>query len=191
MSQQTNSTTQMVSMNNTKLDKLMQDFSPMKTLVFFLIFCILCLIVIFAFIVPSVKEYKNTKAEYSRQNTATNKIMQLQDQKEKTLQNTTRKNMKILDALIKKFNKRDFIQYTSNYFSNVRLSKKSESSDENGFTIYELNVTGSLKSPNNFYEFLDGLNRYENIVKADFPINMIAKGDKINASFNIKVYNAK
>ncbi len=189
--QQTKSTIQMVYMNNKKLDTLMKDFSPIKTLVFFLIFSIMCMIVIFAFLVPNIKEYKSVKIEYTRHLKSLNKSIQIQNQKEDELQNITKNNMKILDALIKKFNKTNFLNYTNRFFSDVKLSKKINLNEQDKFVIYELNVTTSLKSPNNFYDFLDGLSTYENIIKADFPIKLIAQKDKIKSSFKIKVYNAK
>ncbi|EKR7987953.1 hypothetical protein P9H46_001313, partial [Campylobacter fetus] len=73
-------------------------------------------------------------------------------------------------------------------FSNVKLNKLPQLDKNEHFLRYELNVTGLIKSPQNFYSFIDFINEYENIIRVDFPISMKGNGDKIDTSFKIKVY---
>ena len=59
------------------------------------------------------------------------------------------------------------------------------------FFRYELNVTSMVKTPSKFYNFIDALQKYDNIVKIDFPIKMRGEGDKIHTTFNIKIYGLR
>lgn len=181
----------MASMNKSTLEKLSEDFTPVKTLLFFLLFTAVSLLVIFVFIVPSIKSYKNVKTEYFRYEMSVNRTKDMLKSKEEELHKLTKNNRRILNSLIAHFNENRFIEYADNFFRDVKLSKLKNITNKEGFSVYELNVTSSIKSPSNFYNFLNGLSRYENIIKADFPITLQAQGKNIKSSFKIKVYNAK
>ena len=68
------------------------------------------------------------------------------------------------------------------------MEKQGKSEFEKDFTLYELTVTSQLETPVQFYSFLESLNRYEAVVRTDFPIQMWTEEGKIHAVFNIKVY---
>lgn len=178
-------------MSKITMDKSLEELDPVKMLLFFLAFLAISFTVIFAIIVPNIKEYKKTKALYGRNELATMRIKNSLDAKESELQKIAQTNQKILDALITTFDEKKFITYANKYFSNVTLSKGTTQITPTGFTQYELNVSSSIQSPQNFYEFLQGLSSYESVIKADFPIKMVANKELIESSFNIKVYNLK
>ena len=48
-----------------------------------------------------------------------------------------------------------------------------------------------MKTPAKFYEFMDALQNYENIVKIDFPIKMRKDTKKIDATFGVKIYSLR
>lgn len=173
-----------------KMDKSLEEIDIVKLLLFLLIFVIISMVLIFALIVPDIKTYKQAKAEHRSQFMTTSRVENILSEKEKELKQLSSDNRKILNAFTNTFDENRFIKYTTQFFDDVTLArvKKEEVPQEGGFVMYELNVTSSLKSPNNFYEFLEGLNRYESIVKADFPIEMKTEEGKIRSHFNIKVY---
>lgn len=178
-------------MSKIPIDKSLEELDPVKMLLFFLAFLAISFFIIFVLIVPNIKEYKQIKALYSRNDITTARLKSNLEAKESQLQQTAKKNQKLLDALVVNFNEKKFIQYANKYFNSVKLSKDRANKNHKGFLVYELNVSSSIKSPKNFYDFLEGLSSYESVIKADFPIQMRAKGDLIQSSFNIKVYNLK
>lgn len=169
-------------------DKSILEIDPVKMLLFFLAFVAVSLLIIFALIVPSVREYKRVKTKHSRYEMSTSIMENSIKSKENELQNIIRDNSKVLDALIEKFDKKDFVEYADKFFTDVKLSDVKNQRTKDGFTLYELNVTSSIKTPNNFYKFLDGLTTYKSVVKIGYPITMQSKDDNIRASFNVKVY---
>ena len=173
-----------------KIDKSLEEIDIVKLLLFLLIFVVISMVLIFALIVPDIKMFKQAKAEHRSQYMTTSRVENILSEKEKELKQLSSDNRKVLDAFANTFDESRFIRYTMQFFDDVTLAKikKEDTPQEGEFVMYELNVTSSLKSPNNFYEFLEGLNRYENIVKADFPIEMKTHDGKIRSHFNIKVY---
>lgn len=177
--------------NDMKLDKSLENLDPVKMLLFFLVFVAISLIVIFVFIVPSVKEYKSVKVQYNRHEVSLNRMEEVLSSKKNILQKELKQNSHILNSLSNGFNKSSFLTYAKKFFKDVKVTKVSTISSDKGYSVYELNVTSAIDSPSSFYSFLDGLKSYENIIKADFPITMKADGKMINSNFNIKVYNQK
>ena len=90
-----------------------------------------------------------------------------------------------------KFDADKFAQFASKYFTNVNLSEPKEAAKNGEISVYELTVTGSMKTPAKFYEFMDALQSYENIVKIDFPIKMRKDAEKIDATFGVKIYSLR
>ena len=97
----------------------------------------------------------------------------------------------IFKAYDTKFSEDNFTKFASGYFSEVKLSQISQQASEEPFFRYELNVTSNVLTPTKFYNFIDALARYDNIIRVDFPIRMRQNDGKIHTTFNIKVYGLK
>ncbi len=179
----------MVSMNKIDLDKSLDELDPVKMLLFFLAFVAISLFMMFVLIVPSVKEYKSVKVNYKRQEMSTSHTKSMLDGKKQTLDEALKKNEHVIKALSNPFDKERFLLHVKKYFKNASLSEAMALSNNENYSIYELNVTSMLSSPSSFYKFLDSLSDYENIIKADFPIAMKSNNKEIYSTFNIKVYN--
>lgn len=170
------------------IDRSLERIDIAKLLLYALIFIIAVLIMMFVFMVPSIKEYKSAKIQNNDQSANLTKIEDMYDKEYESLKKLEQANQKILSAITTEFDENKFIALTSKYFDNVKLTKLPISKNDN-FIKYELNVTGYIDTPQNFYKFLDFLNDYENIIKVDFPISMRSSDTKkIDTSFNIKVY---
>jgi len=172
-------------------DRSLQNIDVTKLLIYVLICIIACLAMIFGLLVPSIKEYKQVKYESRMQIAASAQTQRLYDAKSKALNEIKQNDKAQLDALKNKFDADKFTQFASKYFANVNLSELKEAAKNGEISVYELTVTGSMKTPAKFYEFMDALQSYENIVKIDFPIKMRKDTEKIDATFGIKIYSLR
>ena len=172
-------------------DRSLQNIDITKLLIYVLVFIVACLVMIFAFLVPSIKEYKQVKYESRMQIAASAQTQRLYDAKSKALNEIKQNDKVALDALENKFDVENFTQFASKYFMNVNLSELKEAAKNGEISISGLTVTGSMKTPTKFYEFIDALQSYENIVKIDFPIKMRKDAEKIDATFGVKIYSLR
>ncbi|ANE32993.1 hypothetical protein [Campylobacter hyointestinalis] len=169
-------------------DRSLEEIDILKLLFYALLFIVVCIVMVFAFLVPSIKDYKNAKINNNDKAVNLYKIEQVYNGEYLNLKNLKQKNEKPLDAISSRFNEIKFVAQTGRFFSNVKLFGLPKENKDEKFLRYELNVTGSIKSPQNFYNFLNFVNEYENIIKVDFPISMQSDGNRIDTSFKIKVY---
>ena len=172
-------------------DRSLQNIDVTKLLIYVLICIIACLAMIFGLLVPSIKEYKQVKYETRMQIAASAQTQRIYDAKSKALNEIKQNDKAQLDALENKFDADKFTQFASKYFTNVNLSELKEVAKNGEISVYELTVTGSMKTPAKFYEFMDALQSYENIVKIDFPIKMRKDTEKIDATFGVKIYSLR
>lgn len=172
-------------------DRSLQNIDVTKLLIYVLICIIACLAMIFGLLVPSIKEYKQAKYESRMQIAASAQTQRLYDAKSKALNEIKQNDKAQLDALENKFDADKFAQFASKYFANVILSEPKEAAKNGEISVYELTVMGSMKTPAKFYEFMDALQSYENIVKIDFPIKMRKGAEKIDATFDVKIYSLR
>lgn len=172
-----------------KKDTSLENIDIVKLLIFILIFALICLIMIFAFIVPNIKEYKNLNSQNRSASLAHAKVKMLYDNKLNTLDSIKENSRFILSAYDTNFDKDKFLKFATGFFSDVSLNeiKHVQTASEDYF-LFELNVTSAVNSPTKFYDFLDALAKYENIIKAEFPIVMKGDDKLIRTTFNIKVY---
>ena len=172
-------------------DRSLQNIDVTKLLIYVLLFIVACLVMIFGFLVPNIKEYRQIKYESRMQIAASAQTQRLYDAKSKALNEIKQNDKAVLDALESKFDADKFAQFASKYFTNVNLSEPKEAAKNGEISVYELTVTGSMKTPAKFYEFMDALQSYENIVKIDLPIKMRKEAEKIDATFGVKIYSLR
>ena len=172
-------------------DRSLQNIDVTKLLIYVLLFIVACLVMIFGFLVPNIKEYKQVKYESRMQIAASAQTQRIYDAKSKALNEIKQNDKAVLDALESKFDADKFAQFASKYFTNVNLSEPKEAAKNGEISVYELTVTGSMKTPAKFYEFMDALQSYENIVKIDLPIKMRKEAEKIDTTFGVKIYSLR
>lgn len=172
-------------------DRSLQNIDVTKLLIYVLLFIVACLVIIFGFLVPNIKEYKQVKYESRMQIAASAQTQRIYDAKSKALNEIKQNDKAVLNALESKFDADKFAQFASKYFTNVNLSEPKEAAKNGEISVYELTVTSSMKTPAKFYEFMDALQSYENIVKIDLPIKMRKDAEKIDATFGVKIYSLR
>ncbi len=173
-------------MSNT--DRSLEKINYIKLLIFLFVFIVTTLVLITVLILPNIKSYRSARGEYNQAMVHKTRVQEVLNQRDKEMKQLLLANRKIFDSFGHKFSQKEFINFSNQFFKKVTLKEVKQSKHTNEFRVYELNVTSSLKTPVKFYKFLDGLNHYQNIVQADFPIDLKSNGDLIYSSFKIKVY---
>ena len=157
-------------------------------MIFLLTFILICILITFIVIIPNIKTYKKVKNEYEKSHLLYGYISDDFKDINKRLIAFKRDNKKVLNSLSNNFVEEDFIKNSEKFFDLVSLKKETAVTDKE-FNIYDLNITMSMKTPQSFYDFMEGLGRYDNVVQVDFPILMKADKDTINTFFKIKVFH--
>jgi hypothetical protein len=139
-------------------------------------------------LIPMGQEYrlnraivKKEKADLQRYEDFYNKTLQIYNEK-KT------KNRHIIQAFQATFDPQRFIKLYQKHFITLKLSKVSNPTKEQWYETYEVNTTSKIKSPKNFYNFLDAINKSEWIVGVTFPIDFSRDAELIHSSFKMQVY---
>lgn len=178
-------------MGYTMSDKSIEDIDIIKLLIYVIIFLIISAVMIFSFIVPNIKEYRQIESTYISSQNALLKIQKNFENTLNQLHEIEKTNEFTIKSLNNKFSEISFTTFANKYFNNVSLNELPKKDQKDDFYRYELNVTSAMNTPSKFYNFLDDLKKYENVVKVDFPINMKSDGNLIHATFNIRIYGGK
>ncbi len=171
------------------MDKSMEKIDIVKLLIYLLVFIVVTLFMILIVIVPNIKEYRASKSIHKKALVHKMRVENVLSDRKKELHTLNRQNRRAITSFVNPFSTDDFIKYAGKFFKKVSLVKVKTKSYKKEFVEYELRVSSSLKSPTNFYSFLEGLNRYENIIQADFPIRLESNESTISSAFTIKVYD--
>lgn len=170
-------------------DRSLDKIDIMKLLIFLMIFIVVTFAFVFLLIIPNVKEHRVLQAEYKRVLVHKTRVENLFLERETELSKLKAENVHIIGAFQHPFTQEEFTRYAGKFFNHVSLTEVTKSEYKKEFVEYELNVTSMLKTPTNFYNFLEGLNRYSSIVQADFPIYLESSKESISSTFKIKVYD--
>ncbi len=176
----------MVLVNNT--DKSLEKINIIKLLIFLSIFIIIILVLILTLILPNVKQYRVYRNQYNSALAHKAKVQNVLNDRVNELKKLQLDNRKVFTSFKHKFTQPEFMLFANKFFDKVTLKEVKKSIHKKEFKVFELNVTSTLKTPVNFYKFLDGLNHYQNMIQADFPIDLKSDGKVIGATFKIKVF---
>ncbi len=170
------------------MDRSMEKIDIVKLLLFLMIFIVVSLSMVLLLIIPNVKDYRASKAVYKKAFVHKMRVQSVLNERHEEYLKLKEENRRPITAFMHKFSSDNFIKYTNQFFTEAKLQEIEKKGYKKEFTEYSLNVSSALQSPTNFYKFLEGLNRYENIVQADFPIHMESNASKITSNFTIKVF---
>lgn len=171
------------------MDKSIEKIDSVKLLIYLLVFILITLFMVLFLIVPTIKDYRSSLGVYQSALVHKLSVESLLQEKEKKLSDLSAQNKKAITSFMHTFTTENFIAYSGRFFNAVSLVEVEKKGYKDEFREYQLRVSSQLKSPTKFYDFLEGLNRYENIVQADFPIHMESNSSIIKSSFTIKVYD--
>ncbi len=166
--------------------------STMKFLIYILLFLIFTLFLLLVFIIPSIKEYKHKKAEYEMFRVQNENLILKEESIKVKLKESKEKNSEILSSFEDDFNSSDFVKFSSSYFKDIDII--AEDKDENKgsknirFKNYRFKALLKDNTPSNFYDFIDDLKSYKNIIKINFPIELVIKKSGMQIKFELSVY---
>jgi hypothetical protein len=161
-----------------------------------LIISLLLLIIVFVFaflfLIPKGKEYRIERIAMKKEFKIKKKYQEWYDETYEQLQTLRNENKSIIEAYENEFDTDRFIQKNKNCFETLNISKKTLIDDNTSrFSIYEVNATSKIDSPQNFYTFIEQVNKSDWIVKVNFPIHFEREGNLIRSSFKMRVYKTE
>ncbi|TQR54198.1 hypothetical protein [Campylobacter troglodytis] len=172
-------------------DRSLDNINLTKLLVY--AFCLLCLcaILIVFLIIPVLRDYKRATAQLEHQRNINLDLSQKFQAAENRLNDLQFTNKDILSRLHSDFNASDFLSFLDTYFKDANLTLLPTQKDLK-YLHQDLNITGVIEKPANFYDFVDALQKYKNIIKLELPMNLQSRSDGlIDIDFAVKIYSSK
>jgi len=154
---------------------------------------LLIIVLVFSFLVliPEGKEYRKQRSALNKDARELRRYEEFNNATLEKLKQLQADNAHIITAFDNTFNSERFEKQHSSYFTTLKLSKKEPLANEDDFSVYEVNTTSSINSPQSFYEFLDAVNKGDWIIGINFPINFKRNHELITSSFTMKVYSTQ
>jgi len=162
-----------------------------KNSLFFALSIILTVLIIAFIISPSIKTFKYAKSQYFSTEAEFKNVQKQYKEILRSLDILKNKNKKILTALQTPFNKKDFINFAKKYMTITNIKELNTSVYKEDFIKTSYLITALIKSPENFYEFVDNIKNYQNIIRVYFPIDFEKNKKDINLTFKIEYYRLK
>ena len=162
-----------------------------KNFLFFFFYIILILFIIATILAPSVKIFKKTKQEYFQTNNEFENTKQQYQTLLKEVNKLKNKNQKILSALKRDFDINNFKLFAKQYMNLISIKKQKTSPYKKYFIKTSYLVNAVIKSPKDFYDFIDKSKNYKNLIRVYFPFNFVKENKEINLTFKIEVYKFK
>ena len=154
------------------------------------VFLMIIFIFAFVFLIPSGKEYRVLRMESKKTSYQVDSIQAEYDKVHETMKNLQTDNRHIIGAYKTIFNPSRFKKMYMPNFESFSLSELVRHSQDNEFAVYEVNTSSLIQSPQGFYDFLDGINKSDNIIGINFPIHFERDANLIKSSFTMHVYIA-
>jgi hypothetical protein len=152
----------------------------------------LCFVFIFAFVflIPIGKEYRVARMESKKVSYQVDTIQAEYDDVHEKLLTLQTDNRHVIGAYKTIFNPSRFKKMYAPHFESLTLSELSTGTKDGEFAVYEVNTSSLIQSPQGFYDFLDGINKSDNIIGVNFPIHFERDANLIKSSFTMHVYIA-
>ena len=153
-----------------------------------LVLLIVSLIFAFALLIPAGKEYRIKRMERDKQAQVQQQYQAWYDETYRLLKELQSKNKRVITAFDNRFDADRFVKTNRHYFQSLQLSELEKGSSEAPFALYEVNATSRIGSPENFYDFLEGINKSDWVIGVNFPVHFKRDQDLILSSFTMRVY---
>jgi len=175
-----------------KIPKIeMFGIDVIKNMLLFTLFVFVFLLLLGVLVAPSIKKFKVKKREYF---IIQNQLNQTEDKLEETknkYQKLYKENKRIILAFKREFNKENFKMFANRYMKVESIKDQNISVYEKSFIKKTYIVTAKLKTPVNFYKFVEASKNYKNIIKIYFPIVFKAKDGEIKLLYKLEHFKVK
>jgi hypothetical protein len=177
---------------NFKIPKVkIYGIDVIKNFLFFTLFIFLTLLSIGLIIAPSIKTFKKYQSKYYETKSKFNELKNIYMQKNEKLKKLKKQNSKILAAFKRDFNKNNFKNFASKFMNITDIKEINSSVYKKNFIKTSYMVNAIIKSPKNFYDFIDALKNYKYVIRAYFPVDFEKKEESIALKFKIEHYKIK
>jgi len=139
-------------------------------------------------LIPKGKDYRKDRTTLLKEKADLKKYNDFYQTTLSTYNKKKSKNRYIIEALENNFDAQRFVKKYQKHFITLSLSKVQPIGKTNIYDIYEVNTTSKIKSPTNFYNFLDAVNKSKWLIEVTFPIKFTKEGELIHSSFKMHVY---
>jgi len=157
-----------------------------------LLFLLLSVIVLFGFFVftPKIKEYRLLDLELQRNSATLAKLEDTFDKDYTRLKTLQEREHNIDTALHKYFNQKRFEEYLRLYFPIVEIEHIKQEKDK-GRNVETIDIRAVIKSPAEYYRFIDALNDFEWVVEVNGVLQFKGGENGIGTHFTLKVYTTE
>ena len=152
------------------------------------VFLIIVFVFAFAFLIPNGKAYRVARLDTKKISYQVDMIQNKYNQVYDDLKILQADNRHVITAYKSIFNPTRFKKMYEPHFKSFTLSELSAHSQDGEFAVYEVNTSSLIESPQGFYDFLDGVNKSDNIIGVNFPIDFKREANLIKSSFTMHVY---
>jgi len=159
-----------------------------KNFLFFTLFIIITLAIIAFLISPAIHSFKKAKKEYYQTKYNLEVTTNEYKTKLKSLKKLQNANRKIINALKRDFNEKNFKMFASKYMSVHTIKEINSSVYKKDFLKTTYIVTSTIKSPKNFYDFIDSLKTYKSVLRVYFPIDFVKNKENIDLTLKLEHY---
>ena len=161
-----------------------------KNFLFFTLFIVLTLLCIAFIIAPSIRVFKQNQNNYYDKKATFEDIKNQYLQKSTELKKLKQQNRKIILAFKRDFNQKNFIMFASKYMDIKNIKEINSSIYKKDFIRTSYIIKALIKTPQDFYDFIDALKTYKYIIRAYFPVDF-EKENNIILTFKIEQYRVK
>jgi hypothetical protein len=170
----------------------LKEIRLIRLLGWILFYLLILFFLIFALVIPEVKSYKSVNKQYVEEKVTYLAAKDEHDTIFDRLKKLQSDKRKIIEAFENPWDEKAFLAKARRYFKKVELTPVETNTTDSHFKIYEFTVVTKMKSPENFYNFIDAFPSVPFVIRADFPIAFRAHGgDEIEGIFRIRVYQEK
>jgi hypothetical protein len=175
-----------------KLPKIkIYGIDVVKNFLFFTLFIVITLFFIGLIISPTISTFKKAKNQYYKTKYHYDVVTKEYKEKLAELNKLKNKNKKVLNAMKRDFDVKNFKLFCS-YYLNVKSLKEVNSSNyQNDFVKTTYIMDSTIKSPKNFYDFISALKNYKAILRVYFPIDFVKNKENINLTLKLEHYRLK
>jgi hypothetical protein len=145
----------------------------------------------FLVLIPEGKNYREQRGKLNKEAMELRRYEEFADKTLQMLKELQSENAHIITSFDNAFSSTRFQKQFRSYFTSLELSKQVTLDDEDEFSVYEVNTTSSINSPQSFYNFLDAINKADWIIGINFPIEFKRDHELISSSFTMRVYRSK
>ncbi|ULO03382.1 hypothetical protein [Campylobacter sp. RM12651] len=167
-------------------DNSMIKIDIVKLLLWLSIFLITIFTLSALLIIPSVNKLKVANEVLSSSNSKFQQNKAKNESIERQLNDYLSENKTNLAKIHNEFDIEKFKNHCKTFFDEVNLDKNLDFSED--YVSYQLSVSTKITSPTIFYDFIDSLDNFPNILRVHFPIVLKSDKNLIKAQFNIQVY---